>query len=79
VTSWDGQPCDGQAPTLLWVPGETVDDVVSLAVPDDLQPGDYSVVVGMYRAEDLARCLTLDAAGRPVAEVSLGTTHVESQ
>jgi hypothetical protein len=79
VTSWDGQPCDGQAPTLLWVPGETVDDVVSLAVPDDLQPGDYSVVVGMYRAEDLARCLTLDAAGRPVAEVFLGTVHIESQ
>jgi hypothetical protein len=79
VSSWDGQPRDGQAPTLLWVPGETVEDVINLAVPGDLQPGDYRVVVGMYRAEDLARCLTLDAAGRPVAEVSLGTTHVESQ
>ena len=79
VTGWDGQPQDGQAPTLLWVPGETIDDVVSLSVPGDLLPGEFRVVVGMYRAEDLARCLTLDAAGRPVAEVFLGTVHLESQ
>ncbi|MCL7452218.1 MAG: hypothetical protein M8467_04125 [Anaerolineae bacterium] len=79
VTSWDGQPRDGQAPTLLWVPGEHIDDVVSLAVPGDLGPGDYGLVTGMYRAEDLAGCLTLDAAGRPVAEIFLGTIRVGTQ
>jgi hypothetical protein len=79
VTGWDGQPRDGQAPTLLWVPGETIDDVVSLTVPGDLPPGDYALVAGMYRAEDLARCLTLDADGQPVAEVFLGTVRAESQ
>ena len=79
VTGWDGQPRGGQAPTLLWVPGETIDDVVSLALPGDLPPGDYHLVAAMYRAEDLARCLTLDADGRPVPEVSLGIVHLESQ
>jgi hypothetical protein len=76
LDSWDGQPRDGQAPTLLWVPGETVDDVVTLAVPGGLASGDYAVVAGMYRAEDLARCLTLDAGGRPTAEVLLGTVRI---
>ena len=65
VAGWDGQPQDGAAPTLLWVPGETVDDLVTLTVPADVPPGEYRVEVGMYRADDLARCLTLDAEGQP--------------
>ncbi|MGC9335738.1 MAG: hypothetical protein ACP5JJ_16445, partial [Anaerolineae bacterium] len=79
LDSWDGQPRDGQAPTLLWAPGETIDDVVTLAVPGGLPWGDYVVVAGMYRAEDLARCLTLDAVGQPTAEVFLGTVRIGSQ
>ncbi len=77
VASWDGQPDDGQGPTLLWVPGESIDDSVVLAVPDDLPTGRYTVEVGMYRAEDLARCLLLDGEGYPVASVTLGTVRVE--
>ncbi len=77
LAGWDGQPGNGQAPTLLWLPGELVPDRVTLNLPPDLPPGDYAVVVGMYRAEDLARALTLDAAGRPVAEVQVGTVRLE--
>jgi hypothetical protein len=76
AASWDGQPRDGEAPTLLWVPGETVEDLVVLRVPDDLPAGDYTVEVGMYRAEDLARCLTLDDEYRPVPQVVLGTVQI---
>jgi hypothetical protein len=77
VAGWDGQPRDGDAPTLLWVPGETIDDVVSLAIPTDIPPGNYTVEVGMYRVKDLARCLTLNGDGVPVESVPLGTVHVQ--
>jgi hypothetical protein len=75
VAGWDGQPRNGEAPTLLWVPGEAVEDLVTLAVPGDLPAGEYTVEVGMYRAADLARCLTLDQDGVPVGHVVLGTVH----
>jgi hypothetical protein len=77
IASWDGQPRDGAAPTLLWVPGETVEDRVILGIPGNATPGDYLVEVGMYRAADLARCLTLNGDGVPVDRVVLGTVRVE--
>jgi hypothetical protein len=73
---WDGQPRNGDAPTLLWVPGEVVEDLVTLDVPADLPAGRYAVEVGMYRAADLARCLTLDAHGAPVSRVLLGPVRI---
>jgi hypothetical protein len=76
IAGWDGQPQDGAAPTLLWVPGEVVEDTVILAIPANTPPGDYTVEVGMYRAEDLARCLTLDREGVPLDRVVLGTVHI---
>ncbi|MGD8519108.1 MAG: hypothetical protein PVG54_19245, partial [Anaerolineae bacterium] len=77
VAGWDGQPRDGQAPTLLWVPGQTIDDTIVLDMPVDLPPGDYTVEAGMYRAGDLARCLTLDAGGAPLERLILGAVHIE--
>ena len=77
IAGWDGQPRDGEAPTLLWVPGETIDDTVTLMVPASTAPGDYTVEVGMYRAEDLARVLTLNGNGVPVDRVVLGTVRIE--
>ena len=77
LAGWDGEPGGGQAPTLLWVPGETVEDRIRLSIPADTPAGEYCLVAGMYRAEDLARCLTLDAGGRPIPEILLGTVRVE--
>ncbi len=77
VAGWDGQPRNGEAPTLFWVPGETVDDVVTLNLPADMMPGDYLVEVGMYRAEDLARCLTLTEDGTPLDHVVLGRVRIQ--
>jgi len=77
VAGWDGQPQNGAAPTLLWVPGTTIVDTVTLGIPPGTLPGDYTVEVGMYRAEDLARAMTLDAAGVPLDRVILGAVRVE--
>ena len=76
VAGWDGQPQNGAAPTLLWAPGEMVEDLVTLEVLGDLPAGEYAVEVGMYRAADLARCLTLDADGAPVSRLVLGTVRI---
>lgn len=77
IASWDGEPRNGELPTLLWVPGESIEDVVTLKVPADAPPGEYAAVAGMYRAEDLARCLLLDGEGSLVGSVALGTVQVE--
>ena len=76
VVGWDGQPQQGQAPTLVWRPGESIEDMVMLDLPADAPPGEYRLVAGMYRAGDLARCLTLDAEGQPVDQVFLGTVRI---
>jgi hypothetical protein len=76
IAGWDGQPRGGEAPTLLWVPGEIVEDTVVLTVPAGTPPGDYRVEVGMYRAEDLARSLTLNEEGIPIGWVELGTMRI---
>jgi hypothetical protein len=77
LASWDGEPGGGGAPTLLWVPGETIDDLVSLPVAAETPPGEYRLVAGMYRAADLARCLTLGVDGQLIPEILLGTVRVE--
>jgi hypothetical protein len=76
IAAWDGQPGNGQAPTLQWIPGETVEDAVTLTLPANASPGDYLVEVGMYRAADLARCLTLDEDGTPVGQIALGIVRI---
>ena len=76
VASWDGQPQNGAAPTLLWVPGTAITDTVILAVPAGLPPGNYTVEAGMYRARDLARAMTLNAEGVPLDRVTLGPVRV---
>ncbi len=77
LAGWDGQPQDGAAPTLLWVPGERIEDRVILTVPADTPAGDYTVEAGLYRAEDLTRCLTFDAQGQLVDRWVLGTVRIE--
>ena len=51
----DNAPVNDTYPTSLWQPGEFVTDTYRLPLPPDLPPGDYTVKVGMYRAETGAR------------------------
>jgi hypothetical protein len=44
----DDEPRNGYYPTHVWRPGEEVDDARALLVPDDLTPGRYQLVLGMY-------------------------------
>ena len=52
VAQGDGPPVAGHYPTSWWAPGETIADEHSMALPSDLIPGDYRLLVGLYRLGD---------------------------
>jgi hypothetical protein len=51
----DGPPAAGRWPTSLWVPGQTVDDAHTVALPAGLPAGSYRLWVGLYDARTRAR------------------------
>ncbi len=55
VAQADSQPQRGAYPTSFWNVGETVADDYAVAIARDVPPGDYQVVVGVYRARDNTR------------------------
>lgn len=46
----DQQPGDGAYPTVGWLAGEVLTDTYRVALPPDLPPGDYAVIVKLYEA-----------------------------
>ncbi|GAB4422545.1 MAG: hypothetical protein Kow0031_00400 [Anaerolineae bacterium] len=70
----DSQPLGGYFPTGQWPPGEIITDPVSLPLPAELPPGQYTLITGMYRLDTLERL--------PVAEsnadfIVLGQIEIE--
>lgn len=57
----DSAPANWARPTKGWDTGEVVRDGHTLALPQDIPPGEYLVCVGMYEANTLQR-LTVSAA-----------------
>ncbi|MCB0198169.1 MAG: hypothetical protein KDJ65_39880, partial [Anaerolineae bacterium] len=47
VAQKDSPPVGGQYPTSLWDPGEIIKDVLTLPL-DDVPPGRYTPVIGLY-------------------------------
>jgi uncharacterized membrane protein len=62
VASLEKEPLGGRYPTSQWQPGELVRDRHVLSLPDDLAPGSYSLIAGLYRATDGQR---LEASSGP--------------
>jgi 4-amino-4-deoxy-L-arabinose transferase-like glycosyltransferase len=60
----DSQPLDGLYPTSQWQPGETIAQSLDVNLPNDLATGPYSLYVGLYRLDTMARLpLKSDASG----------------
>jgi hypothetical protein len=74
AASWDSQPLGGYLPTSQWPAHELITDIVSLPVPANLPPGNYTVITGMYRLETLERLRT--DAGRS-DYITLTTLKIE--
>jgi hypothetical protein len=69
VAQWDAEPADGRFPTSAWPEGSTFGHSVSLQLPADLPPGNYRLLVGMYRWPSLER---LDIPENPEDVYELG-------
>ncbi len=55
VAQKDDQPQQGTYPTSLWSANEIIADEYALTIPRDAPPGDYRIVIGVYRADDGTR------------------------
>ncbi|MFZ2359697.1 MAG: hypothetical protein WA040_10175, partial [Anaerolineae bacterium] len=58
AASLEEEPLQGRYPTSQWQPGELARDRHTLRLPDDLAPGTYRLIVGLYRATDGERLMT---------------------
>jgi hypothetical protein len=48
LAQWDGYPCFNLGRTSQWVPGALITDHLLLPIPDELPPGQYRLLAGMY-------------------------------
>ncbi len=69
----DAEPLGGFHPTSDWHAGELVRDKVGLLIYPGTPPGDYTLEIGLYRADDGARLRVKDGQDHLV----LGTLGVE--
>jgi len=51
VTQVDREPGGGLVPTTIWQPGQVIIDRYGIAVPSDVQPGRYRILIGLYDFE----------------------------
>jgi hypothetical protein len=73
----DGRPVCWTYPTFDWRPGQVIADQHAITLKTDTPPGDYPVLVGMYRPDTGLRLDVLDGAGQPVANfVKLATVEI---
>lgn len=63
VAGKDSQPLGGHLPTGQWPAGEIVTDMLDLSLPDNLPPGQYKLITGMYLLETLERLPVPDSTG----------------
>lgn len=66
VAQRDSEPDWGRAPTTSWLRDEVIADAYAIELPENLAPGDYTLIVGMYRA----------ASGKRLAVLGTDVDHV---
>jgi hypothetical protein len=67
----DGLPLGGLFPFRLWKPGDMVHDIRYVTLPEDLDPSEYAVGIGLYRSDTGERAPAIDGKGRMLAEEML--------
>jgi hypothetical protein len=71
VAQGDGLPLGGLFPFRLWKPGDMVHDIRYVTLPEDLDPSEYAVGIGLYRSDTGERAPAIDGKGRMLAEEML--------
>jgi hypothetical protein len=79
VAQADGQVTDafGSLPVAGWGQGAPVDDLVTLALPAELPPGDYTVVAGWYDWQSGERLVAAGAGAREDGAATVGSVQVK--
>ncbi len=78
IAQHDGQPRDGSYPTSVWSNGEVIPDGHTIAIPADIAPGSYAIVVGLYDPHTGARLPVADSPTRtPDGAVKIGEIKVQ--
>ena len=62
----DGWPMEGQKPTSTWAQGEVITDLHVISIGEDVPPGIYKLVVGMYNAKTLQALSAWGPDGRAI-------------
>ncbi len=68
VAQQDTIPCDEQCPSTSWQRDEYLMDDATLALPADLPPGAYRLIVGWYSPETQQRQPAVDGDGAPLPD-----------
>ena len=76
VTGFDNPPCHRTCPTESWLPGEVLRDEYILTLPEDLDPGVYTIQVGMY-SSDNGVPLPVITRTEDVIDNRIVTAHIE--
>jgi hypothetical protein len=74
VGQHDGAPAFGMYPTTAWQPGELIVDAHNIQV--DAASGTYTLLIGMYDANSLARVLAFDSNGTRLTNEQVVLTQV---
>lgn len=68
VTGHDGVTLGSNYPSEVWSPGEWLADTHDLSIAEDLESGEYQLVVGMYNFVDYQRLAVKDSDGLDVLD-----------
>jgi len=79
VAQDDREPGDGCCPTDTWIEGEIVVDRHVIALPADLTPNTYALMVGMYNEGNGQRLPVFDPEDRELADQQVQITEVVIQ
>jgi hypothetical protein len=80
VTQADAPPGDPFFPTTTWLPGDTVLDAHTLALPASAPPGDYSLLIGLYHRPTSQRLEARDDRGQSLGDAfRLGPFSVDRE
>lgn len=80
VAQQDGPPAQGMRPTTTWRSGELVMDHKTIALPPNLAPGSYRLLVGLYRHDNGERLKSPpDARGRVQDAAALEPLRVAAE
>jgi len=67
IAQRDGEPIGDTRPTTTWRAGESIADNYGILIEPGTPPGEYTIEVGMYRADDGAR-LPISQGGQDIGD-----------